>query len=114
MKIHMGDNVLVRTGKYRGKVGKVLRVSTKQQKIVVEKINIRTRHIKKRPGQAGQRIQYEGPIDVSNVMIICPECKKATRIGHLILKSGEKQRICKKCSQSIEPAVISSKKTSKK
>lgn len=105
MKIHLDDTVLVTTGKYRGKTGKVLRVFAKRHQVVVEKINIRTRHIKKRPGQAGQKIHYEAPIDSSNVMVICPNCSKATRAAYIRLKTGEKQRVCKKCSQSLDKPV---------
>lgn len=115
MNIRLDDNVLVIAGKDRGKTGKVIRVNDKALKVVVEKVNIRTRHIKKRPGQAGQKIKYEAPIDVSNVMVICPECSKATRVGHLVLdvKGGKKQRVCKKCSQSVDKPV-ERKKTKKR
>lgn len=104
MKIHVGDNVLMRAGKYRKKTGKVLRLSKKHSTVVVEKMNIRTRHIKKRPGQPGQKIHYEAPVDASNLALICPHCSKATRVGYIKLKTGKKQRICKKCSQSLDTA----------
>lgn len=113
MKIKVNDNVLILTGKYRGKTGKVLRVFQKRNQVVVEKINIRTRHIKKRPGNAGQKIHYETPIDSSNVMVICPHCEKTTRVAHLILKTGKKQRVCKKCKQSVDKPV-EVKKTKKR
>lgn len=112
MKIHIGDNVLVTAGKYRTKSGKVMRLNVKTGKVVVEKINIRTKHIKKTAGQPGQRIQFEAPFDASNVMVICPSCSKATRVAHLILKSGKKQRVCKKCNQSLD--TTERKKTTKK
>lgn len=113
MNIHLNDNVLVIAGKNRGKTGKVLRVFKKTHQVVVEKINIRTKHIKKRPGQAGQRIQYEAPIDISNVMVVCPHCSKPTRIKCVILKTGQKQRACKKCDQGIDQQ-IERKKTKKR
>lgn len=112
MKVHLNDMVLVTTGKYRGKSGKVTRVHRSRNRIVVEKINIRTRHIKKTQSQPGQRIQFEAPFEASNVMVICPECKKATRVGHIILQSGRKQRVCKKCKQSLDTGTV--KKTTKK
>ena len=96
MKVHLGDNVLVRTGKYRGKTGKVIHIYPKQNRIVVEKINIRTRHIKKQPGKPGERIQYEAPMDASNVMVLAPESGKPSRIGYVKLENGKKQRILKK------------------
>lgn len=105
MKIHVDDNVLVLAGKYRKKTGKVLRVSEKNNKVVVEKINIRTKHIKKRTGEAGQKIHFEAPLDASNVMIICPSCSKTTRVTYIFLKTGKKQRVCKKCKQSLDKAV---------
>lgn len=105
MNIRLDDNVLVIAGKNRGKSGKVTRVLPKHNKVVVEKINIRTKHIKKKPGVPGQRIRFEAPIHVSNVQIICPNCEKKTRISMLILKTGSKQRICKKCSQSLDKPV---------
>ena len=81
MKVHVGDNVLVTAGKSRGKTGKVVRVVTKKNRLVVEKINIRTKHFKKRPDKPGERIQFEAPFDASNVMVVCPNCKKPTRVG---------------------------------
>lgn len=112
MKIKLGDNVLVIAGKYRGKKGLVQRVHAKSNRVVVEKINLRTRHIKKRPGQAGQKIRYEAPFDASNVMVLCPECKKPTRVAHIILNTGKKQRTCKKCKQSLDKIV--ERRTTKK
>lgn len=117
MKIHVGDNVLVTTGKYKGKTGSVMRLSEKRDAVVVEKMNIRTKHVKKRAGEAqGQRIQYEAPMNASKVMVVCPHCKKPTRVGYTIITEGNrkrKQRVCKKCSQSLDK-VTASKKTAKK
>ena len=112
MKLHVDDNVLVIAGKYRGKKGKIMRLNAKTNKVVVEKVNIRTRHIKKRPGQAGQKIHYEAPMESSNVIILCPECSKPTRVAYTFLKSGQKQRVCKKCNQSLDKPV-ERKKTKK-
>ncbi len=105
MKLHIDDNVLVTTGKYAGKTGKVLRVLEKRNHIVVEKMNIRIRHVKKKVGQPGQKIQFEAPFNASNVMIICPHCSKTTRVSIIRLKTGKKQRVCKKCTQSLDKAV---------
>lgn len=113
MNIKLDDNVLVIAGKDRGKTGKVIRVLKKHNKVVVEKINIRTRHIKKKPGQPGQRIKYEAPFDSSNVQVICPACSKTTRVAMLFLSTGNKQRICKKCKQSLDKPV-ERKKTKKR
>lgn len=102
MKIHVNDNVMVISGKDKGKKGLVMRLSDKSGKVVVEKVNIRTKHIKKSQGQAGQKIKFEAPISASNVMVICPNCSKVTRVAQLILKTGKKQRVCKKCNQTLD------------
>lgn len=104
MKIKVKDKVLVTAGKYKGKTGTVMRVFEKQDKITVEKVNIRTRHIKKTATHAGQRLQYEAPFSVSNAMLICPSCNKATRIAYKMPDKGKKYRVCKKCSESVEQA----------
>ena len=114
MKIHVGDNVLVTTGKDRKKTGKVIRANAKLGKIVVEKVNMRTRHIKKKMGQAGQKIVYEAPFNASNVMVICPHCKKTTRVSYIRLKTGKRQRVCKKCSQSLDQELTERKQTKKR
>ncbi|MBU0577601.1 50S ribosomal protein L24 [Patescibacteria group bacterium] len=113
MKFKVQDKVLVVAGKYKGKTGKVMRVYKKTNRITVEKINIRTKHIKKTSTRAGQKIQYEAPFDVSNVMAICPNCNKTTRIGYNIPEKGKKYRICKKCGESIEQAISKVEKKKK-
>lgn len=109
MKIKVNDKVLVTTGKYKGKTGKVMRVYDKARQVTVEKINIRTRHIKRTSTRAGERIKYEAPFDASNVMLLCPSCNKPTRVGYAIPTkgprhsgAGKKYRICKKCKESVE------------
>lgn len=113
MKIHVNDTVLVIAGKDRKKTGKVMRLADKTNQIVVEKVNMRTKHIKKKMGQAGQKVVFEAPIAASNVMVVCPHCKKATRVAHIRLKTGHKQRVCKKCSQSLDQEVVEKKSTKK-
>lgn len=104
MKIKVKDKVLVIAGKYKGKTGPVMRAFEKQAKVTVEKINIRTKHIKKTATQAGQRLQYEAPLAISNVQVICPSCNKATRIAYKTPDKGKKYRVCKKCGESVEQA----------
>ncbi|MEK7528993.1 MAG: 50S ribosomal protein L24 [Patescibacteria group bacterium] len=113
MKVRIGDNILVVAGKYRGKTGEVRHVNEKRNAVVVEKINIRTKHIKKQADRPGQRIQFEAPFNASNVMVICPNCKKTTRVGFLRLENAKKQRVCKKCSQGLDKK-FEKKKESKK
>ncbi len=110
MKIKVSDDVLVTKGKYKGKTGKVLRVFRKSQKITVEKINIRTKHIKKTATQKGQRIHYEAPFSASNVKILCPNCSKPSRIGYLKDQSL-KTRICKKCLKPLPDSAKVKKQT---
>jgi len=108
MKIKLNDNVLVITGKDRGKSGKVIKTISKDDKVVVEKLNMRTKHVRKTQTRPGSKITFEAPMNVSNVMALCPNCKKATRVGYTKLESGKKQRVCKKCNESLDK--IDSKK----
>lgn len=113
MKIHQGDLVLIISGKDKGKQGTVLRVLASKNHVVVEGINMRTRHIKKTPQAAGQRIQYEASLDASKVMIVDPKTKKATRIGYSIdAKTGSKKRIAKASGEVITKAKTSAAKKS--
>lgn len=102
MKIKTNDNVLVTTGKDKGKTGSVLRVDSGKGQIVVEKVNIRTKHIKKTANSQGQRIKLEAPISVSNVMLVCPQCSKSTRVGYQVPEKGKKVRVCKKCKAAVD------------
>ena len=100
MHIKSGDNVLVIAGKDKGKKGKVLSVSPKQGKIIVEGVAIATKHQKPRQaGQPGGIIKQETAIDASNVMNICGKCNKATRIARKVLENGKTVRYCKKCNE---------------
>ncbi|MEF9876220.1 MAG: 50S ribosomal protein L24 [Gordonibacter sp.] len=103
MNIKKGDKVKVLSGKDKGKEGVVLRALPQKERVVVEKVNI----IKKamRPTQQnpqGGISTVEAPIHVSNVMLVCPECKQATRVGHKRDEDGKKVRVCKKCGKDIK------------
>ena len=107
-KVHVktGDTVVVLSGKDKGKKGKVLAVSPKEGKVIVEKINIVSKHIKpRRMGEPGGIIKAEGAMYASKVQVICPACKQATRIGHkkVTNDAGKSRsvRICKKCGEEI-------------
>ena len=101
MKIRKGDTVLIISGKDKGREGKVLKVFPKANQIVVEGMNLKKKHRKPRKtGEKGQVVEVSQPMDVSNVKLICPKCKKATRVGYKIVE-GKKYRICKKCGQEI-------------
>ena len=101
MKIKTGDNVKVISGADRGKTGKVIQVFPKLGKVVVDKLNIRHRHLKARTGSKGQKVEYSAPFSASNVMIICPKCQKPARIGHAKLADGKKVRVCMRCKEQF-------------
>lgn len=106
-KVHVktGDEVIVINGKYRGKKGKVLEVSPSEGKVIVEGINIITKHVKpKKMGEAGGIIKAESALYADKVQLICPKCGNPTRVGHVIGKDGKKMRICKKsdCGAQFE------------
>ena len=102
MNIKKGDTVVVLSGKDKGKQGKVLGTVPGSLKVVVEGINMVTCHVKPRKqGEEGGRISKEGSIDESNVMLVCPKCGKATRVGHAY-EGDKKVRVCKKCGKNID------------
>jgi large subunit ribosomal protein L24 len=101
MKIKKGDTVLVISGKWKGKTGKVLRAFPREMKVLVEGVNIVKKHQRpRRTGEKGQIVEIPKPIPVSKVKLICPSCKKATRISYKI-EGDEKFRVCKKCGAKI-------------
>jgi len=99
MKIRSGDKVKILVGKDAGKQGKILMVLKEASKVVVEGVNIATRHVK--PGKVSKEggiIKIEKPVSVSNVMLICEKCGKAVRVGFSIV-GDKKYRVCKKCGE---------------
>ena len=102
MSIKKDDLVVVLSGKDKGKQGKVLRVIPKESKVVVEKVNVVSRHTKPRKQcEEGGILQKEAPIYACKVMRVCPKCNKPTRSAHKVLADGKKVRICKKCGAEI-------------
>jgi len=97
MKILKGDKVKVLIGKDKGREGVVVKSFPKKSSVIVENLNIFKKHVKPTQGKAGGIVEKERAIYISKLILICPECKKATRVGYKIDKSGEKYRICKKC-----------------
>ncbi|RLC33509.1 MAG: 50S ribosomal protein L24 [Candidatus Nealsonbacteria bacterium] len=103
MKIKKGDNVIVISGKDKGKKAKVLRAFPKENKIVVEGVNVVTKHSRpRRAGEKGQIMHIAMPINVSNVMVVCSKCEKPTRVGYEVLPNKTKVRICKKCKSQLD------------
>ena len=105
-RIKKGDTVEVIAGKDKGTRGEVLRVIPKKDRVVIERVNIVKKH--QRPVQAGRQqvqpgiIEFEAPIDLSNVMLVCLQCEARTRIGYRINENNRKVRVCRKCGQDIE------------
>lgn len=103
LSIKKEDTVHVMTGKHKGKNGRVLRVDRAEGKVLIEKINIIKKHMKPNKTYAqGGIIEKEAPIQLSNVMLVCPKCSKPTRIGAIVLDGGKKHRTCKKCKEVID------------
>ena len=102
MNIKKGDKVKVLAGKDKGKEGTILRSLPQKQRVVVEKVNIVSRHTKPRKqGEEGGILKKEAPIYACKVQRVCPKCNKPTRPAHKLLEGGKKVRVCKKCGAEI-------------
>jgi large subunit ribosomal protein L24 len=104
-KLHVrkGDTVVILSGKDKGKKGKVLVAYPQQGKVVVEGVNIVTKHQRPNPAlQQGGLVKQEAPIHAAKVMLVCPACKQPARVSYHFLENGEKVRACKKCQENID------------
>jgi large subunit ribosomal protein L24 len=107
MKLKKGDTVEIVAGKDKGQRGEVLRMSPKDNRVVVQGLNIRKKHQRARqnPNMARQMapeiLQFEGPMDVSNVRLVCPKCGELTRVGYQ-RDGGQASRVCRKCKAEID------------
>mgnify|MGYP001027399864 FL=1 len=102
MHVKSGDTVVVISGKDKGKTGKILRAMPKENRVVVEGVNMVTKHKKTAgPTKPGGIVKFEAPLNVSKVMIYCPKDKTGVRVGHQFQKDGSKVRVCKKCGEVI-------------
>ncbi len=102
LSIKKGDTVVVLSGKDKGKQGKVLTVMPETKKVIVEKVNVVSRHTKPRQqGEQGGIIKKEAPIYACKVMRVCPKCGKPTRPASKVGKDGKRVRVCKKCGAEI-------------
>lgn len=104
LHVKKGDKVEVIAGKDKGKKGKVLHILSDKQRVLVEGINMIKKHTRPNPqkAQTGGIVTREASLHASNVMFICPNCNRPTRLGHLILEGGIKTRICRKCSEIVD------------
>jgi large subunit ribosomal protein L24 len=102
--VRKNDNVIVVTGKDRGKRGRVLKVLPDRNRVVVEGVNFIKRHTRPNPQRnvKGGIVEREASLHASNVQIVCPECGVPTRIGHQLLADGRKVRICRKCDGAVD------------
>jgi large subunit ribosomal protein L24 len=103
LNVKKNDQVLVTTGKDRGARGRVLRVLASEGKAIVERVNMIKRHTRPNPnkGVQGGILEREAPIQVSNLMVICPECGKPARLGRKRLEDGRGVRVCKNCGATF-------------
>ncbi len=103
-----GDPVVVVAGKDKGKTGEVLRTLPDKKKIVVKGVNILKRHIKVGRSRGGVSVaqggivDFEAPLDYSNVMLVCPSCSRPTRAKHMVLESGARALVCRHCGEPYE------------
>ncbi len=104
LRIRKNDQVVVIAGRDRGKRGKVLRVFPSRNRVIVERINMIKRHTRPNPQQniKGGLVEREASIEVSNLMIVCGECDRPTRLRHKRLNDGRKVRICHQCEGVID------------
>ena len=103
-KLHVktGDTVVILSGKDKGQKGKVLETSPKEGKVIVEGINMVSKHSKpKKAGDPSGIIKAESAVYACKVQVVCPKCKKPTRIGHKIYADGKKDRMCRKCGETF-------------
>ena len=105
MKILKGDKVKILIGKDKGREGEIIKSFPKKSSVVVKGLNMFKKHIKPSQGRAGGIVEKERALYISKVALICPECKKATRVGYKVDKSGTKYRICKKCQAVLTKEV---------
>jgi large subunit ribosomal protein L24 len=104
IQLRKGDNVKVMSGPDAGRTGRVLSINPLKNTVVVEHAHIIKRHTRPNPQKnvKGGIVEKEGPINVSNVMIVCSSCGKHTRIGHTVLADGKKVRSCRRCGTTLD------------
>ncbi|HEY6386029.1 MAG TPA: 50S ribosomal protein L24 [Candidatus Acidoferrum sp.] len=104
INIRKGDQVKIIAGRDAGKTGRVLSINAKKNTVVVEHASIIKRHTRPNPGKniKGGIVEKEGPVNVSNVMIVCPSCGKHARMGHTTLPDGKKVRSCRRCGTTLD------------
>jgi large subunit ribosomal protein L24 len=104
LNVHHGDMVMIVAGRSKGKTGKILSVNPAKRTVTVEHANIIKKHTRPNPSKniKGGILEKEGPVHVSNVMLVCPGCGKHARAGHTTLPDGTKVRVCRRCNTTFE------------
>ncbi len=102
LRVKKGDTVMVITGKDSRKTGKILRIFSKKERVVVEGLNIVKKHTRARGNQPGGIEEKEAPLHISNVMLYCQKCGKPVRIKRNLLENGDKVRVCVKCGEAFD------------
>ncbi len=107
MNIKKNDKVKILTGKDKGKIGKVLQVLPKENKVSVEGLNLLIKHMRpRRQNEKGQRLEFPAFFSLANVALVCPKCGRQTRVGFKIMKGegkkAKKLRLCRKCQEIID------------
>lgn len=102
LRIKRGDTVRILLGRDRGKTGRVMATLPREERVMVEGINVVKKHIRaRRAGEKGQRVSVPAPIHVSKVQLVCPQCKKGTRVS-ISREGGTRERVCKQCNSKID------------
>lgn len=105
MKFKLKDTVVVTAGKDKGKTSEIVRLYPQKHRVTVKNVNLYKRHFKGREGLESTIITKERPLSVANIAILCPTCKKPTRVGYQLPQKGNKIRICKKCHSPLDKPV---------
>jgi len=107
LKIKKGDTVRVTAGKDKGKEGVVEKVSKGSSNVLIPNLNLYKKHVKAiaAPDRKGGIYDIPKPLSLGNVALVCPHCKKITRVGFKLTQNGEKQRICKKCGRVVDSRI---------
>lgn len=101
-RVRRNDNVMVLSGKDRGKKGKVLRLFPEEGRLTVENLNLVKRHIRRsQANPQGAILSRESPLPVDRVMPVCPRCNRAVRVGFKLLSDGTKSRVCRRCQENF-------------
>ena len=103
MKLKKGDTVKILLGKDKGRTGKIQKIWESKKKALIDGVNIYKKHVKPQGEQnKGGIVEISRPIGISKLILVCPVCQKAAKVGYVFGKNGSKQRICKKCKGVID------------